>query len=132
MWYYFQERRVEMNLNKRVGVVGSRIFTNYTQMCSILDKFVSEGDWIISGGAVGADSMGQRYAKEHGLRILIIYPNYNHHGPGATFIRNKEIVEESTYVIAFYAKGKFQLGGTANTISWCQKLGIAFDEYEEE
>jgi len=120
-----------MEVGSKIAVVGSRQFKNYRQLSDYLDTVLKWGDSIISGGAVGVDSMAQRYCRERGLRITIIYPDFGHYGRGATFIRNKEIVEESDRVIAFYAKGSFQQGGTANSISWARKLGVPFEEIEE-
>lgn len=120
-----------MKLNKRVGVVGSREFKNYDQLETELDKILVEDDWIISGGAKGVDSMAQRYAKEKGYNIKIYYPKYHRFGKGATFIRNKLIAEDSDLVVAFYQKGRFQQGGTANTAKWANELGVPLQEFEE-
>lgn len=120
-----------MNLGRRIAVVGSREFHNYKLLESTLDKVCERGDTIVSGGAVGADSFAQRYAKERGLRILIIYPDYMHDGRGATFIRNKYIVESSDRVYAFYARGRFQQGGTRNTVEWAEKAGLPVIELED-
>jgi predicted Rossmann fold nucleotide-binding protein DprA/Smf involved in DNA uptake len=75
--------------------------------------------------------MAQRYAKEKGKQILIIYPSYAQFGRPATFIRNKIIVENADIVLAFYQKGRFQQGGTANTAEWARKLGVTLHEFEE-
>lgn len=119
-----------MQLERRLGIVGSREFVNYRQLCGYLDQICERGDTLVSGGAVGADSLAQRYAKERGLRILIIYPDYKHQGRGATFARNRTIVENSDRVYAFYAAGRYQQGGTANTIEWARKLEIPYVEIE--
>jgi predicted Rossmann fold nucleotide-binding protein DprA/Smf involved in DNA uptake len=121
-----------MNLGRRFGVVGSREFSNYKQLSSVLDKICERGDTIVSGGAIGADSLAQRYTKERGLRILIIYPDHVHDGRGANFRRNQIIVENADRLYAFYAKGRFQQGGTANTVEWARKLDIPVVELEEE
>lgn len=121
-----------MRFGRRIGVVGSRTFTNYGQLSSVLAGTLLAEDSLVSGGAIGTDSMAQRYAREFGLEITIIYPNYGRYGKGATFIRNKAIVERSDLVLAFYAKDRFQQGGTANTIHWAQELGVPYYEYEEE
>jgi predicted Rossmann fold nucleotide-binding protein DprA/Smf involved in DNA uptake len=121
-----------MEVGNRIAVVGSREFGNYGQVCEVLDSILYRGDSIVSGGAVGVDSMAQRYAKERGFTIVIIYPDYAHYGRGAAFVRNKEIVENSDRVLAFYAKGRFHQGGTANTAEWARKLGKALQEFEEE
>jgi predicted Rossmann fold nucleotide-binding protein DprA/Smf involved in DNA uptake len=121
-----------MNLGRRIGVVGSREFSNYPQLFKLLDTVCERGDTLVSGGASGADSFAQRYAKERGLRILVIYPDFIHEGRGATFARNRYIVENSDRIFAFYAKGRFQMGGTRNTIEWAEKLGIPYTEIEGE
>jgi len=117
---------------KRIGIVGSREFKNYAQ---ILREFLANstiGDWIISGGAIGVDSMAQRIAKQTGHPILIFYPDYDTYGKGATFTRNKEIVQHSDIVLAFYVKDRFQMGGTSNSAEWARKLGVELLEFREE
>lgn len=119
----------------RIAVVGSRKFSNYEQLSRELDSRYTEGDWLISGGALGADSMAQRYAKENGLPILIIYPRWRPNGrydAGAGFKRNKQIVENADIVLAFYQKGHFQEGGTANTAAWARNLEVPLLEFEQE
>lgn len=130
---------------KRIAVVGSREFTGYDQLAHEVEKHYSEEDWLVSGGAVGADSMAQRWAKEEGGTILIHYPRWRPkyidpntgllvpgYDKGAGFKRNKKIVESSDLVLAFYEKGRFREGGTANTASWADKLGVELLEFEQE
>ena len=124
---------------RRIAVVGSREFKNYKQLSDTLNgfnpntgqKFVERGDWLVSGGALGTDSMAQRWAKETGHTILILYPDWSL-GKAAGFLRNAEIVQNADTVLAFYRKDHFQEGGTANTAGWAKKLGKELHEYEEE
>jgi len=117
---------------KRIAIVGSREFKNWDQLKHRVDTFIHEDDEIVSGGAVGADSMAQRYCKQFGYDMQIKYPKYARFGRGATFIRNKVIVEHSDIVLAFYQQGRFQEGGTANTAKWARELGVDLEEFEEE
>jgi len=121
-----------MIANRKIAVVGSRIFKNWEQLKKTLDEYLQEDDTIVSGGAIGVDSMAQRYAKERGFDILVCYPRYGRFGRGATFIRNRRIVENSDLVLAFYSKGRLGEGGTANTIHWAKELGVPYQEFEEE
>src|SRR3990167_6008435 len=84
---------------RKTAVVGSRTWNNY--------KFLKEKllehkvEFIISGGAVGADEESRLFSKEFGLPILIFYPNWNLHSKRAGFIRNKLIVENCDELICF-------------------------------
>lgn len=118
--------------SKKIGIVGSREFKNYEQLEREINKIIKQDDELVSGGAVGADSMAQRYAKQHGYYIHIYYPKYAQFGKPATFIRNKVIVENADIVLAFYQKGRFQQGGTANTAKWARDLDCPLFEFEEE
>jgi hypothetical protein len=120
---------------RKIAVVGSREFRNWEQLKKTLDEFLQEEDRLVSGGATGADSFAQRYAKETGRTITIHYPKWRTergYDAGAGFARNRKIVEDSDTVIAFYQKGRFQQGGTRNSIEWSIKLGKDFREFEEE
>lgn len=118
-------------IGKKIAVVGSREFKNYAQIVRFLDGYVSYDDELVSGGAIGVDSMAQRYAKEKGHVIHIYYPRWEH-GKSAGFTRNKRIVENSDVILAFYKKGGFQQGGTANTAAWARTFGKELLEFEEE
>ncbi len=123
-----------------IAIVGSREFKNWEQLKYEAEKRIADEDWIVSGGALGADSMAQRLAKETGGTILIHYPKWHVKGPNgqdiyirsAGFDRNRKIVESSDLVLAFYQKGRFREGGTLNTATWAEKLGVELVEFEEE
>lgn len=124
-----------MALTRRnIAVIGSREFRNYAQLARVVEGYIiSPNDEVISGGATGADSMAQRWAKENGHDISIKYPKIKVDGyPAANFVRNKRIVAASDIVLAFYSKDRFQIGGTANSIEWAEKLGIEYVEFREE
>lgn len=120
---------------RRIAVVGSREFHNWAQLKKVLDETLEPEDQFVSGGAAGADSMAQRYAKDTGRTIVIHYPLWHSErgfDRGAGFKRNKKIIEDCDLVLAFYQKGHFQEGGTANSIEWAVKLDKPYTEYEEE
>ena len=122
---------------KRIAVVGSREFGNYEQLkYEVESRRNADEDWVVSGGAKGADSMAQRLTKETGGAILIHYPKWRKENGvfvrGAGFDRNRKIVESSDIVLAFYQKGHFREGGTLNTATWAEKLGVELLEFEEE
>lgn len=121
--------------HKTIAIVGSRKFNNYAQFKRTVWPFFGPDAWIVSGGAEGADSFAQRWARETGRTIIIHYPLWRPGGvydAGAGFKRNEKIVESADLVIAFYEKGRFQQGGTANTAEWARRLNVPLHEFEEE
>ena len=74
-------------------VAGSRNYYNYSEFKNVMDytnnKYhITE---IISGGARGADSLAERYAKENNIPIKVFPANWDMYGKTAGFIRNTEM-----------------------------------------
>ena len=107
----------------RVAVVGSRFFTDYNYVKSSLDivSEFKEITVIISGGHRGADTLGERYAKENGIEFVLFAADWNKYGKAAGPIRNKQIIEEGKpeLVVAF-KPGK----GTKTTINYAERNNI--------
>ena len=104
----------------KVAVVGSRNFQDYDLLKQILAEY--EITEIVSGGAKGADSLGEKYANEHNLPIEIFKPDWKRLGRGAGPARNKTIVENADFVIAFW-DGVSK--GTQSSINIAKKLNKA-------
>jgi hypothetical protein len=53
----------------KIGIVGSRTLLDYELVKKALAEYLSKNDdlIIVSGGAAGADSLGERFANENGL-----------------------------------------------------------------
>jgi predicted Rossmann fold nucleotide-binding protein DprA/Smf involved in DNA uptake len=100
-----------------VAVVGSRTFTNYELVKETLGKL--EIKKIVSGGAQGADKLGEQYAKENKIETLILLPEWKKYGRAAGFIRNEDIVKNCDKVVAFW-DGISK--GTLNSIQIAKKL----------
>lgn len=88
-----------------IGVVGSRTFNNYELLRDNLCYYLyhHEGKHtIVSGGAIGADSLAERFADEFNLEKLIFKPKWDLYGKSAGFRRNIQIIENSDIVFAFW------------------------------
>lgn len=96
-----------------IAVVGSRSFNDYSKVKSILDKFLKHGIKLVSGGAAGADTLAERYAKENDLEITVLKPEWNKYGKRAGFMRNEDIIDACDIVVAFW-DGKSP--GTKNSV----------------
>lgn len=99
----------------RLAIVGGRDFSDYNLMKERLAEVANEYQvvCVVSGGARGADSLGERWAKENGISTMIFPADWDRYGKSAGFRRNKDIVANADLVAAFW-DGKSH--GTKNTI----------------
>lgn len=102
----------------RLGVVGSRTFSSYSFLCSVLNLFDIQN--IVSGGAKGADSLAAQYARENNIALIEHLPDWNQFGKSAGFIRNQKIIDDSDEIIAFW-DGLSK--GTKHSIDLAQNVG---------
>lgn len=96
----------------RLAIIGSRSFDDYALMAKELNS-IHKIELIVSGGARGADSLAEKYAREKKIPTTIFKPDWNKYGRAAGMIRNKLIIESSDAVIAFWDGIS---PGTANSI----------------
>lgn len=100
----------------KVAVIGSRSIKN----ADISEYIPKDATHIITGGAVGVDRLAEREAKKRGISLTVFKPDYESHGKSAPLVRNKLIVKECDYLIAFW-DGVSR--GTVFTWRYAQKLG---------
>ena len=88
----------------KFAIIGTRTFTDYQRLKSILDKIKSkyEIESIISGGASGADTMAEIYARENNIPLTVYKADWDKYGKRAGFIRNKYIIDDCDICIAFW------------------------------
>lgn len=60
----------------KVAIVGSRNFNNYDLLKQTIEKLDFSVTQIISGGAKGADSLAEQWAKEFNIPIIIHKPEW--------------------------------------------------------
>ena len=105
----------------RIIIAGGRDFSDYDKLKDHVDKCINEvltehrGSEIIivSGKAKGADSLGERYAKEKGYKIAEYPADWKKFGRAAGMIRNKQMAENADALIAFWDS---KSSGTKNMI----------------
>lgn len=74
-------------------IVGGRNFNNYDLLKRKLDKILQNQNkvFIISGGARGADTLAEKYAKEKGYGFKVFIANWDKYGKSAGYIRNTQM-----------------------------------------
>jgi hypothetical protein len=107
----------------RVVVAGSRSFADFGLLCERLDVFLSQRSEvvIVSGGARGADRLGERYAALRGLPVERFPADWARYGRSAGFRRNKAMAEQADAVVLFWDG---QSPGTAQMLSLAQSRGL--------
>ncbi len=86
----------------KIAVGGSRSIDSYQLVSNVLDCLLLPGDIVLSGNAPGADRLGERYAKEHGLEFKIIPSEWDKHGLKATMMRNEVLLKAADCIIIFW------------------------------
>jgi len=117
----------------RLIVFGGRDFNDYELMertlNNLLVNYEPEQVIIVSGRARGADSLGERYAEEYGLRVESYPADWGGYGRGAGYIRNEEMAQVGDAAVGFW-DGKSK--GTAHMIGMVKRyhLQVRIIKYE--
>lgn len=118
----------------KVIIAGGRDFTNYTAarktITLILKREGVKNCEIVSGGARGADRLGEEYASIRGLELKVFPADWNRYGNYAGPRRNKQMAEYADIAICFW---DYESRGTKHMIDTMAKMNkpryvILYDE----
>ncbi len=106
-----------------VIIAGSRSFRDYNKLKTKCDALFAnkKPTVIISGGAPGADTLGQVYATERKIPCIIMPPNWDNLGEKAGYVRNEEMLEKADALVALWDG---QSSGTAHMIQISRRKEI--------
>ena len=99
----------------KIAIVGSR-----GVVINDFEEYIGDCEEIISGGAKGVDSCIEEYAKNNGIKMTVILPEYNLYGRAAPIVRNKKIVDLADKIIVFWDG---QSKGSLSVIKYAEKIG---------
>lgn len=110
----------------KVIIAGSRYFNNYELLRQYVDHILQnvsqkESIEIVSGGAKGADELGERYAIERGYKITRFPAEWNKYGRAAGPKRNEQMGDYADALIAFL-DGESR--GTKHMIEYAKKKNL--------
>ena len=108
----------------KVIIAGSRDFADYALLCSFADQVLAgaEDIEIVSGGARGADALGERYARERGYALKVFPADWKKWGRAAGPIRNRQMADYADALIAFWDG---QSSGTRDMIGKAEEKRLA-------
>ena len=92
----------------KVIIAGGRDFKDYDLLCEAIEISGFEITEVVSGGARGADYMGEWYARAHGIPVIRFPADWDKFGKAAGAIRNAQMTNHADALIAMwngYSKG---------------------------
>ena len=67
----------------KIAIIGSRSFNDYELVAKTLLPYKSKITLLVSGGARGADSLGEKWADDNNIQTLIFPADWDKHGKKA-------------------------------------------------
>lgn len=106
----------------RIGIVGGRDFCDKSLFARELRKLWRQHNFVcvVSGGAKGADSLAEKWAKHKKVELVVHLPK-DKANTYSYIERNKVIVDDCDFLVAFW-DGESK--GTHSTIEFAKKKGI--------
>lgn len=108
----------------RVIIAGGRDFADYALLSKTMDEYlsgISDDISIVCGQARGADTLGERYAKEHGYDVHYFPAEWKRYGKAAGYIRNTEMAKNADALVAFWDGASL---GTEHMIATAEQVGL--------
>jgi len=108
----------------KLAIIGSRDMTDKALFAKgITDAIEKWGKpiLVVSGGARGADTLGEQWAKDNDIECTVYKPDWNRYGKSAGLRRNKDIINACDCVLAFPSNGG---SGTQHSIGLAKKANI--------
>ena len=98
-------------------IAGGRQYTPRAQDYMLLDSLGITT--VLSGGASGADQLGERWASTRGVPLLRFVAEWGKHGKAAGPIRNREMAKHAEAIVLFSGGA-----GTKNMKQEALKAGL--------
>ena len=112
----------------KVIIAGSRDCNDYDLLCSVIEKSGIEITEVVSGGARGVDTMGEKWAEENNIPVIRFPAEWDKHGKSAGFIRNSEMAKFADALIAIQINNS---RGTAHMVEQMRKRNKEYVLYGE-
>lgn len=85
-------------------IAGSRTFSDYEYLCKTLNAILTDYDieCVLCGMAKGADTLGEKWAKENNITVEYYPANWDEYGKSAGYKRNVMMAEDANALVAFW------------------------------
>jgi hypothetical protein len=116
-------------MKPKIIIAGGRDFRDRDRMVreiGVFDQWRGGNAEIVSGGAHGADKMGEWLAETWGFDLTVMDAEWSIYGKGAGFMRNTQMAGYADVLIAFW-DGKSK--GTKHMIDTALTAGLEVHVY---
>jgi hypothetical protein len=105
-------------------IAGGRDFSNYELLIESVNLIIPgvPGVEIVSGGAKGADNLGERFAIDNNLQIKRFPAEWDKYGKSAGYRRNSDMADYADSCICFWDG---QSKGTNHMINLAKQKGLS-------
>ncbi len=104
----------------RVIVAGGRDVTDYALVEAAIEASGFQITEVVSGGARGADTFGEEWARRHGIPFVRFPAEWHKYGRSAGVLRNQQMAAYADALVAVPTGGP----GTRNMILEAQRARI--------
>lgn len=108
----------------KVIIAGGRDFNDYDLLMKKVSSLLRnqyKGIEVVSGGAKGADALGEKYAVDSNMSLKEFHADWDRYGKSAGYRRNVEMAEYADALIAFW-DGRSK--GTKHMIDIAKSKGL--------
>lgn len=102
-------------------IAGSRNFTDEYELVVSMPLVPWDITEVVSGGARGADILGETWADTHNIPVKRFIPEWDTYGKAAGHMRNRDMAEYAEALVAFWDGWS---AGTRNMIDTAKRLGL--------
>ncbi len=102
-------------------IAGGRDFNRVLTLKREMLNYDTTSLEVVCGGAKGADTYGERWAKKNNVPIKYFLAEWDKYDNAAGYIRNRQMAEYGTHLLAFW-DGESR--GTKNMIDTATELGL--------
>ena len=110
----------------KVIIAGSRHFNDYELLERLVDMYLQHYSIdqieIVSGGARGADRLGERFAHSRGITLKVMPADWDTYGKSAGYRRNEQMAQYATHCIVFWDE---KSRGTEHMINLANQYNLA-------
>jgi hypothetical protein len=106
-----------------LSITGSRSIIDYIFCENEINKIIIAYDKIISGGALGVDTIAKEYAINNNIPFIEYKPDWQRYKKSAGFIRNIDILKNANFNLIIWDK---KSPGTKFNIDYCKKHDLPY------